>query len=227
MKMKRRKKYNRKIYLIVLIIVMVFIILSFFNSRLKPKIDNVLKKSINANIYRYIFNMFSVDTLTSNDMLNIIKIYKNENDEVISVDYQFNEVYKYLSSEMVRLYDNVNNIKLSIDGFKSDNNVIFIPFGYGTNNIFLENLGFKIPCKVELLSNVKMGFKTRVSNYGINNILVELYLVISVQNNLIFPYNMEDFGDTYEMVIASKIIIGDIPLYYGDVIEKNSAIISS
>ena len=225
--MKRRKKYNRKIYLIVLIIVMVFIILIFFNSRLKPKIDNVLKKSINANIYRYIFNMFSVDTLTSNDMLNIIKIYKNENDEVISVDYQFNEVYKYLSSEMVRLYDNVNNIKLSIDGFKSDNNVIFIPFGYGTNNIFLENLGFKIPCKVELLSNVKMGFKTRVSNYGINNILVELYLVISVQNNLIFPYNMEDFGDTYEMIIASKIIIGDIPLYYGDVIEKNSAIISS
>ena len=72
-----------------------------------------------------------------------------------------------------------------------------------------------------------MGFKTKVTNYGVNNILVELYLVIETNNKMIVPYSEHQFGETYEIVLASKVIMGSVPLYYGDTIEKSSAIISS
>ena len=35
------------------------------------------------------------------------------------------------------------------------------------------------------------------------------------------------FGDTYEYVISSKIVNGKIPDYFGGVLEKSSAIVSS
>jgi len=56
---------------------------------------------------------------------------------------------------------------------------------------------------------------------------MELYVVITTKNQLVVPYKEKEFGNTYEIIIASKVIIGNIPIYYGDTIEKSSAIISS
>ena len=32
----------------------------------------------------------------------------------------------------------------------------------------MDNLGFRIPCKIEFISDIDMGFKTKVKDYGVN-----------------------------------------------------------
>ncbi len=69
--------------------------------------------------------------------------------------------------------------------------------------------------------------KTKVKNYGVNNLLVELYLVIGVNSFIMSPSTYKEFGNTYEIIVSSKVVVGRIPVYYGDVIEQSSAIVSS
>jgi hypothetical protein len=84
-----------------------------------------------------------------------------------------------------------------------------------------------LSCKINFISDIDMGFKTKVSNYGVNNLLIELYVVIDVKSYIMSPSTYKEFGDTYEIIVASKVVVGKIPVYYGDSIEQSSAIVSS
>lgn len=234
MKLKRkakfyfRKKINNWLFVYFFLgCLFVILFLNIFNIKLKPKIEDILVYEVNKSIYDYIFYMFDIDILTNENIMNIISFQKNKDDEIIAVDYNFNMAYEYLSDGMGKLYEDVDKLKIDFAYFDSNKNIFLIPSGMGTGNMFLERMGFKVPCKIDLLNHVNMGFKTKVTNYGVNNILVELYLVIETNNKMIVPYSEHQFGETYEIVLASKVIMGSVPLYYGDTIEKSSAIISS
>lgn len=239
MKLKKTKKFKTSVkkntiqwktkllFFALLLFFLTYLFLQNINYKLRPKIENIIETTVNKKVYSYIFSMFSKDTLENENLMDIIYLQKNEKGEIVSVDYRFNKAYEYLSDSMVSLYDHIGNVEFDVAYFDKDKNVFFIPSGMATNNLLLENMGFKIPCKVELLSDTSMGFKTKVSNYGINNILVELYLVIQVKNNIFIPNTSSQFGNTYEIVLASKIVMGEVPAYYGDTIEKMSMIVSS
>ena len=74
---------------------------------------------------------------------------------------------------------------------------------------------------------INIGFGSNIESYGINSILVELYLVMDVKSWFVNPFNDGTFGETYEYVLSSKIINGSVPMYYGGNIEKSSSIVSS
>ena len=84
-----------------------------------------------------------------------------------------------------------------------------------------------VPMKINVVSDMRSNFKTKVVNYGINNVLVELYLVIKIDSWFVNPFNENVFGEEYEYVISSQIINGIIPQYFGGVIEKSSSIVTS
>ena len=74
---------------------------------------------------------------------------------------------------------------------------------------------------------MRSNFKTKVVNYGMNNVLVELYLVVKIESWFINPFDENKFGEEYEYIISSQIINGSIPQYFGGVIEKASSIVTS
>ena len=88
-------------------------------------------------------------------------------------------------------------------------------------------MGFKIPMKINFIHDVDMGLKTKVRNYGVNNILIELYVVIDIKSNIMSPSSYKEFSNSYEVVVASKIVVGEIPVYMGDSIEKTEEILTS
>ena len=62
--------------------------------------------------------------------------------------------------------------------------------GIITNNALLSNLGPKVPVKINLVGNVISNVGTKVENYGINSIMVEVYSInferiVQVQKELI------------------------------------------
>lgn len=226
MKLKKRKKNKWNIY-IILLFCFVWNNIEFISKNLLPKIENVVKSNVNKGIYNYVFNMFDRDVLEDEELMNVIELNLNSDGEVVSVDYNFNLAYEYLTDGMNELYNNLTHLKIDNDYDKTEDGIFFVPVGLAYNNMLLDYIGFKIPCKINYISDVDMGFKTKVSDYGMNNLLIELYLCINVKNELMSPSSFYTFGEQYELVIAAKVVMGRIPSYLGGTIEKSSAIVSS
>ena len=105
--------------------------------------------------------------------------------------------------------------------------VYFVSSSLINDAMMFNSLGIKIPMKINVLNDVRVNFKTKVESYGINSILVELYLVMDVKSWFVNPFNDGTFGEQYEYVLSSRIVNGEIPIYYGNNIEKSSSIVSS
>ena len=86
------------------------------------------------------------------------------------------------------------------------------------------NLGPKIPVKIKFIGSILTGVKTKVTDYGINNSLIEVYTTISIQTLVITPVSKDRKTRNYEILVSSKIIEGKVPEIYGGVMEKSSNI---
>ncbi len=218
------KRNNHNLLLIFINVVLILLILG---DKLNNSIKEIVEEKVNQEIYSYIFNTFDIKAITNPKINDLIYINKNDKGEIVSIDYHFNEGYVFLNDSMDRLYEDVNNIKLSDSFIEGKDNVFFVPSLLVTNNTLLNNFGMKIPVKIRMFKKVDMSFKTKVKEYGINNVLVELYLNIRIINDIITIGSKDSFENNFEVIIASKLITGDIPDYYGGIIEKSSSIVSS
>ena len=225
MKLKKRKK-NKLLVICLLILLGTIIILNYIGNKITPQAEEIIKANVNKSINSYVFYIFSRDTLSNEKLMDIVDLNMNSNQEVISIDYQFNKVYKYLGESVFNFFKGQPN--MNIEYYDWDKEVFFLPVGMmHKNNILINGMGFKIPIKVKILTDVNLSFKTKVSDYGLNNVLVELYIVVNVANEMLTSGSLKQFGETYEIVVASKVVMGKVPMYYGGSIEKSSSILSS
>ena len=89
-----------------------------------------------------------------------------------------------------------------------------MPLFAPTNNIFIANIGPKIPIKFKTIGNVLSNIRTEVKNYGINNALITAYIDIKIECQVILPLNQENIEINQNNVVAMKVIQGKIPNYY-------------
>lgn len=226
MRLKKRRKTN---YLLIVCLIVIFtrLIVKDIGEKLSYHIENIVIKNVDREVYNNIFFSFNSEELGNEELLNVINLNMNKNGEVVSVDYKLDIAYEYLSKSMETLYNNIISMNMSTLYKSGINNVYYLPMGLIYNNVLMDSLGYKIPCKINFISDIDMGFKTKVTDYGVNNLLIELYIVIDVKSYIMSPSTYKEFGDTYEIIVASKVVVGKIPVYYGDSIEQSSAIVSS
>ena len=207
-------------------IVISFCMLKSISNNILHHIENIVVKNVDRSIYNCIFVTFGSEDLGNKELLDVITLNKDNDGKIISVDYNYSIVYEHLANEMESLYKNVDKIEL--EGYGKDvKGIYYFPVGLSYRNILLENMGFKIPMKINFIHDVDMGLKTKVRNYGVNNILIELYVVIDIKSNIMSPSSYKEFSNSYEVVVASKIVVGEIPVYMGDSIEKTEEILTS
>lgn len=226
MKLKKRHKIPR---IIIIILTIIFLILYFvikITRELTPKINDVVIKITDNNVNNFLQTGFTKEIMTKLDIDKIINI-NIYNKEIISVDYKLDNVYQLLGDTINNLYSNLYELKINNQYYDYKTSTYNIPIGYLTDNVLFTNIGPKIKCKVELINKINVNFKTQIKNYGINNSLMELYLVIETQNKIINPLSDQEFKEEYEILIGSRMIIGKIPDYYNGVIESSSSIVSS
>ena len=81
-------------------------------------------------------------------------------------------------------------------------------------------MGPKIPVKVKYSGNVGLDVKTKVSEYGLNSALIEVYVYVEVTQRTIIPFQSKDIKLTSEIPIIMKVVKGKIPSYISG-INKN------
>ena len=134
---------------------------------------------------------------------------------------------KYIEEGHIDLLELPDNILAEYDKEKLKKGIIYeIPTGVIFKNALLSNLGPKIPVKLNMVGEIISGVKTKVTNYGINNALIEVSVSMRVTAQVILPFTASRIRIENDVPVAMKLVQGNIPNYYFNGLEKNSATFS-
>lgn len=163
----------------------------------KEKAYNIITKTINGSVNKVVSK-----NLNSNDLF--IMTYDSDG-TITSIDFDSLVINKVLTSISLEIENSIADI---------DSETCAIPFGVVFNNSFLSNLGPKVPIKMQLVGSVVNNIKTQITNYGINNALIEIYVNIEVNVQVVLPFVSDKVSVETLIPIALKLIRGNVPDYY-------------
>ena len=111
---------------------------------------------------------------------------------------------------------NIEKIKnTALFSSRINEGIVFeIPSGIVFNNVLLANIGPKVPVKLSLTGDILTNIHTKVTDYGINNAVVEVVINVEVYEQVILPFTTKRVTINTDIPIAVKLIQGEITSYY-------------
>ncbi len=235
MNLKRRKKkkiINKIFILFILIIIVSFFVIKIFDDRVKPILLSYAEAETRKLTTLVINKAVTKQIALNMDPDNLYEIETNDNNEINIVSYNSTTVTKILNSitNLVQLNlksieeGNIDLLELpdTYDSDKLKEGIIYeIPFGAITNISFLSNLGPKIPVKLHLIGDVTSGIRSNLTEYGINNALLEIGVNIEVTCRINMPFISKQIKVDNTVPIVIKLIQGKVPEYYFNGFSSN------
>ena len=213
------------IFAVVGITIILFILFSF---KATPKLVYLAKTNIN----KYVDHLASdyQKIIVETEDLNILTIKENASQEITSMNYDMNKVYKIAENLTIYLEENISS-QAKLNEYLQTNNsvasskglVLTFPLGQISESIFLSNLGPKIPVLVRFIDSVRTNVKTTVTDYGINNALLNISLEVKLSYEMITPITEQNQTLEYSILLDSQVIQGAVPNIYGGYLEDKSA----
>lgn len=200
---------------------------------------------INTSIFLYIFSKKSelllldfisfkstniVNSMIDNSIREILYMqqyeelindFKDQNNNIVKLDFNNNEINKILYSVNENLLNNImlleknENNDFKIETISFDKNIFYVPLGIISNTPILNSLGPRIPFKIDLIGAINNETKINIKEYGINSSLIELLLNINIKIKIVLPFRSNIININKSILLDSKIIQGKIPDYYG------------
>ena len=240
---KTYKKYNKKNFILnkfmvilMLVIITTFILIHLFNKKATPILMDyaVLETKKLATIV--INRAVSKQVASEMTLDELIITERDTNGEIQSIDfnpYIVNKVLnsvtntiqlnlKWLEEGKVDMIELPENITMNNDNLKKG--VIYeIPIGSITNNSFFANLGPLIPVRLNLVGSVECSVETKITDYGINNAIIEIVVNAKVSEQVVLPFKSKVITISSDIPVAIKIIEGKVPDYYSNGLSNNSS----
>ena len=219
MHLKSRKKKIKLIFFIpfILLILIILIFIRYIN--IKPLIINYSEMEANK-LATLIINV----ALQKENILEPEQLYEIKNNMIIYNTKKINEILTSLTSTIQNYFGaietgNIDEIgveileKYNYNSLKKGT-ILYIPMGYLTGSSFLTNFGPKIPLKISLIGDVRTDIKTSVTDYGLNNALLKVYIYVEVVTQSIIPFISNIQKTIVEYPVVLKMIEGKVPSYY-------------
>lgn len=242
LKYRKKRKLSNYFTLIFIIIILslvsTYYIIEYFSRVVK---DNALVYG-EAQVRKFITLIIN-SSLTEGDkdkvnVDDLMDIIKNNNDEIQLINYDSKNVLELLSNvtnniqEKLLLIEEGRVDRLELSSYynkdKLKRGIIYeIPVGLITNNIFLSNLGVKIPVRYSMVGDIISNIETKVSSYGINNALIEVDIYVEVSMIINLPFVTDRVTISNRIPLAIKVIQGVVPSYYLGGFTTNSSIVKS
>ncbi len=193
-----------------------------YTKKSSNKILRVVNDKIENINTSYANNIIDSDILKNVEIDKLLVVSKNKNDEISEINFDVKNSYKILIKIVKKIKNNLekSDVNAQVNNFGKDSFSISIPFGIVFKSPYVQNLGPKIPLKVNSEGVINSGLKTKVKNYGINNVLMEIYASFEIKQQIIIPFNSKNISKKYEVLLASKIVEGKIPNIYGGNLSK-------
>lgn len=216
-----------------------FFLLQEIGQRLAP----ILSRYVNIEANRFannIVNSIVNEIIIDNYEENLFEISQNTAGEIEMLDYNTKKVNKLLleineavQQKLINLEEGKieeleisNNFKLT-NLAKTKNGVLCeIPLGTLKGNTLFANIGPNIPIRLSFIGQVQSNLETKITSYGINNIVIETNIIVEVEERITMPTTSENSVVIIKAPLTIKIIKGTVPNYYSGVYEKKSNTIS-
>ena len=216
MKLKKKKSIkNKLLFSIFLITIFSFIFLYYISNKVLPSVltysENIVKEEgimlVSENVSKNIIKIL--------DKEKLFKIEKDNEGNIESIDYDSKVVNEIINEASITVQDNFNRFQK-----KKDNIVTYVPIFSSTDNIFLENLGPKIPIKLKLDGNVITSLETNVKEYGFNSALIEISIKVEANTEVIVPLKTKKEKIVNVIPISIKIVQGNVNSILSDSMLK-------
>lgn len=210
---------------------------SYINKKVTPILINYAEVEI-KRFSNLVINRVTSEVINENlNLDDLLIITKDSTNEIKTIDFNpivvnklltiiTNDVQKNLKSIVNGRIDKVDIIDDSFIDYNLDKlrqGIIFeIPSGVIFSNSLLSNLGPKIPVKFNLVGEVISHVNTKITNYGINNAMMEVSVNIELNEQVILPFISKKVMYNVNIPIAIKLIQGVVPNYYLNGINNNS-----
>lgn len=220
----KNKKRLSKYKIFILTIILSLILTFCFEKKIKKYVYNYSKAQLEKN-----FNMAITDlNYKSYGAENYLEYKYNDNGEIIELKISEEQANKTLNNMLVSLKTNLKNIEkkqykyikkeLKYTKIATDNIslIISVPTGTFTNNILFNYAAPKIPVRVDILESNVGKIKTKVKDYGINSILLEVYVDIEIKGEIIILNQIEEVKVKASVLVDSHLIQGIVPNFYSN-----------
>lgn len=230
-KLRKNPKISKIIASIILLIFFfTFGLITYYNKKLNPKIIQVAEMKLQKFTEYFLSQNVGYNMIKDVDIDNILIINENKEGEILYVDYNIKKSYEVLEIISKGLNDLISDLEHGYFTNIRDKNIIAnnrglilkLPLFISTNNALFANLGPSIYLNINFIGAILTNISSKITDYGLNNALVELYVTIKIDEKLISPVCEDTFKIEYDVLIASKVINGRVPLAYGGIIETKS-----
>jgi sporulation protein YunB len=203
------KKSRKKNWLIVLAVVVLFAVQSFvfIERNMKPPLMQLAKVRLRQMATESINTAIASRISQSTDFEKLIDWKTDKNGKITGFMLNYAEHMRIAS-------DTTKTVQGLLDNMKDMPE--HIPLGQAMGSAILASFGPNIPIKLTPASAAKIDLNTRYQNAGINMILVEVYIHIVVEINVIIPFDSEPEIVETELPVSYSLVVGDVPMYYFD-----------
>ena len=211
LKNNKKKFYLKKIIIILIVISIIIYSIQILGKNLNHYYLNYSENEASRIITNSILESVNEEVLKQLKSKELYTIIYNKDNEIEMIDYD-----SYLINIFLR--DITNNItkSLSKEEEKLNNASFYIPAGSIFQNPLLNNRGPKIPVRMELVGSVITGINSKITDHGINNSLIEIFVHLEVNERVILPVTAKNISVSNDIPISYKIIKGKIPSYYSE-----------
>ncbi len=217
--MKKVLKYKKILYVILIIIVFLYYLL-FLGKLYLKRLDNFISHNNNLIINKEVANYIKDNNLGDIPSLYVIKY--NEKGEIVSSSLDSRKINEYIGKSIKKLSSSIDNkiyisyIEKYFKTLKINNRkYILVPFGIVTNNPFLYNFGPKIALSYDLITSLLFNVEVSIKNYGLNNVIVETYLTIKIEQTILKPVVNKVTTYNNKFLLSTDIVYGKVSDYSG------------
>ncbi|MCQ6276554.1 sporulation protein YunB [Bacillus sp. V3B] len=170
-------------------------------------IDQQFKQAESEDLFRSIPNTEG----SNNIQFDTEKIIRKQTEIVTLIQKNIKEVEGGLISTL----QSHSDVQIEKDKTKKSDGVAYsVPLGRITNNSLLANFGPDIPVEFSAIGDVQSDVKTKVVEFGINGGVIEVYMEVKVNIEIIIPLATDTTVVTRNIPIGMGVFRGDVPQFY-------------
>ena len=195
-----------------LLLCMISVIFSFFNSVLGPTLGSVAEIHVRSMIHRSVNDAVAEEFLGDRGQEPLMEVRSTSEGGVTMIRADMasvNRVYARLTGR----------IQERIAALGEDR--ITVPLGNVLGSQILAQMGPSIELRVIPVGTAEVGFKTEFESSAINQTRHRIYLEVDCTARILAPFSMTKVTTHHEILLAETVIVGDTPQSYVFVPEES------
>ncbi|AOZ93524.1 sporulation protein YunB [Paenibacillus crassostreae] len=202
-----KPKSRMRLWLVGVLIFLIVLTQGFayVDRNLKPPIMHLAKIRVKQIATEAINEAITSQVTKGQDFEQLVNWKMDSEGKVSGFMLNYAEHMRITSNTFKVVQDTLNNV---------DQLSEHIPVGMALGSPILASFGPAVPVRIEPQGAAKVELSTRQRDAGINMMLVEVYIHVSVDVAVVIPFDMEHEVVDTEIPISYLLVVGDVPMYY-------------